>query len=602
MVVRGNIEGLSQGTMKRMDALYHLSVERQQVISDDLALEMACITHATNKEIAVYIDRRGKVVHVAVGNDYTVPLEEISVKRGHQSLNGVRCIHTHPGEDGALSPVDLAALDMMRFDCMVAIGVMANGSISSVGIGFKDLGPGGHITTDHRIFSGLEEILKFDFLTVVEEIERTADKMHQVKKKTSKEKVLLIGLQTDKDSQETLKSLDELEQLAYSAGLIVVAKDIQRRSQPDSSTYIGRGKALEIQLAAQANRIDVIVFDNELSPAQLRNLEGLIGAKIIDRTMLILDIFAQRAWSNEGKLQVELAQLKYLLPRLSGQGTTLSRLGGGIGTRGPGETKLEVDRRRIRKRISNLEQRIETIRKSRSIRRKNWKKIDFPVVALVGYTNAGKSTLMNRLTSAGVTTEDKLFATLDPTTRIVELPDRGSFLLTDTVGFIKKLPHHLIAAFRATLEEIGEADLLLHVIDGSNDLAGEYACAVNKVLKDLEVMAKPVICVVNKIDLNGNDAMLARLMQKFDHSVAISAKSGIGMENLLKKIREMLPQATNHIRVVIPFNKASLVRDIYNRGKVISEEYIGEGIKIEAYVDQRLKSIVEKHVCDDKKA
>jgi GTP-binding protein HflX len=446
------------------------------------------------------------------------------------------------------------------------------------------------------VLSNLNALEQMDFLGMIAEIEKHTDDMHRTGEENTREKAFLVALLKDNHREKTEESLDELEQLTLSAGLVVLGKDIQKRDRPDAATFIGRGKAQELRLIAQSEGINAIIFDDELTPAQQRNLEDLIGVKIIDRSMLILDIFAQRAWSNEGKLQVELAQLKYLLPRLVGQGTVLSRLGGGIGTRGPGETKLEVDRRRIRKRISDLEARLELVKKSRALHRKRWADLRIPVVALVGYTNAGKSSLMNVLSGAEVLVEDRLFATLDPTTRKVDLPDGRSFLLTDTVGFVRKLPHHLIAAFRATLEETMEADILLHVIDGSSEQAEEHAVTVNQVLKELGIADKPVITVINKIDLIIYDAVLNRLLQLFDPALAISAKKQVGIEGLLKKIGETLPQNLQYIKVCIPFHQASLVTDIHNQGRVIEEEYLPEGIQIEAYVDQRLKSIIEKKV------
>ncbi|MGI6684413.1 MAG: GTPase HflX [Bacillota bacterium] len=595
MKLSGNLTGLSQVIIEKLDALYEINVERGMVINSLLAGQMAAITHAIHKEIAVYLNRRGKVIHVAIGNDYTVPLEEVSLRRGQKRLSGVRCIHTHPGEDGTLSSVDLAALDLMNFDCMVALGILEDGSVGTVGIGFKDLSSS-HQKVSQMVLSNLNALEQMDFLGMIAEIEKHTDDMHRTGEENTREKAFLVALLKDNHREKTEESLDELEQLTLSAGLVVLGKDIQKRDRPDAATFIGRGKAQELRLIAQSEGINAIIFDDELTPAQQRNLEDLIGVKIIDRSMLILDIFAQRAWSNEGKLQVELAQLKYLLPRLVGQGTVLSRLGGGIGTRGPGETKLEVDRRRIRKRISDLEARLELVKKSRALHRKRWADLRIPVVALVGYTNAGKSSLMNVLSGAEVLVEDRLFATLDPTTRKVDLPDGRSFLLTDTVGFVRKLPHHLIAAFRATLEETMEADILLHVIDGSSEQAEEHAVTVNQVLKELGIADKPVITVINKIDLIIYDAVLNRLLQLFDPALAISAKKQVGIEGLLKKIGETLPQNLQYIKVCIPFHQASLVTDIHNQGRVIEEEYLPEGIQIEAYVDQRLKSIIEKKV------
>lgn len=596
MKLKGNLSGLSQATIQKLNALYEIHVERGQVINALLAGEMAAITHAIHKEIAVYLNRRGKVVHVAVGNDYTVPLEEVSLRRGQKRLSGVRCIHTHPGDDGALSSVDLAALNLMNFDCMVALGVLKDGTMGTVGIAFKDLrSTEGKVS--QMVLPDLAALMRIDFLGIVAEIEKHAENLHLVEE-DAREKAFLVALQRENDREKAEESLHELEQLALTAGVVVTGKEIQKRDRPDAATFIGRGKARELQLFAQAEGINVIIFDDELSPAQQRNLEDLIGVKIIDRSMLILDIFAQRAWSNEGKLQVELAQLKYLLPRLMGQGSALSRLGGGIGTRGPGETKLEVDRRRIRKRISDLEERLEMVKKSRALHRKRWATMGLPVVALVGYTNAGKSSLMNVLSGAEVLVEDKLFATLDPTTRKVALPDGRFFLLTDTVGFIRKLPHHLIAAFRATLEETMEADILLHVIDGSSEQAEEHAVTVNQVLNELGIEDKPVITVINKIDLIVYDAVLKRLLQLFDPALPISARKQIGIKELLKRIGETLPQNQMHIKVCIPYHLASLVTDIHNQGKVVEEEYLPEGIRIEAYVDRRLKNIIESKLDD----
>ncbi|NMA15589.1 MAG: GTPase HflX [Clostridia bacterium] len=430
----------------------------------------------------------------------------------------------------------------------------------------------------------------------VEEFESKIGRLYHKVDSTVEEKAILIGLDCDKNSEKAEESLDELERLALSAGLVVLAKDLQKRNRPDASFYIGRGKAGEIQLLAQAKKANVIVCDDELSPAQQKNLEEVIGVKIIDRTMLILDIFAQRAKSNEGKLQVELAQLKYLLPRLTGQGMVLSRLGGGIGTRGPGETKLEVDRRRIRKRIIDLERRLETVRRARVLHRKNWRDKEWPVLALVGYTNAGKSTLMNCLTGAGVLVEDQLFATLDPTIRILKLPDSRSVLLSDTVGFVRKLPHHLVAAFRATLEETVEAEVLLHVIDGSSPQVEEQAQAVYQVLKNLGAGEKRVLTVINKIDLIENDAVLSRLLRKFQPSVAVSADKGIGMDNLLKKIQEILPGKLELMHVFLPFGQASYLAEIHAYGRVVEEHYTELGIDITAYLDRRLASVLAKYL------
>lgn len=594
MQVNGNIAGVPTHILERLQEIYNFVVERDKVVSFELARELAEITRIINKEIAVYIDRRGKIIHVAVGTEKTVPLDEVHGRRAPHRLSGIRCIHTHPGGDGELSSVDIAALEIMKFDCMAALGVRENGKIGTIGLALLSLSANETIFSN-KVFTRLEQVFDLDFLSIVQEIEDNAERLKIILDQAVEEKGILIGLQTDKDNDKVVESLNELEELALSAGVEVLRKESQSRARPHAATYIGRGKVEELQLLAQALGANVIIFDDELSPAQQRNLENLIGVKIIDRTMLILDIFAQRARTNEGKLQVELAQLKYVLPRLIGQGLALSRLGGGIGTRGPGETKLEVDRRRIRKRISDLEKRLEEVKKVRSLHRKQRENKELPAIALVGYTNAGKSTLLNCLTGAGVLEEDKLFATLDPTTRRVELPDYGPVLISDTVGFIKKLPHHLVAAFRATLEETINAEVLLHVIDGSNELVEEQVVAVNEVLKKLGVQDKPIVTVINKIDQITNDTVLVRLIHKYDKSVAISARNNIGITNLLKKIQEFLPKKMYLIKATIPFKDASILSEIHKLGRVVNEVYTEHGVEIEAYVNERLNSLLLKN-------
>ena len=330
------------------------------------------------------------------------------------------------------------------------------------------------------------------------------------------------------------------------------------------------------------------MFDDELTPVQMRNLERITGRAIIDRTMLILDIFAQRARSNEGKLQVELAQLRYMLPRLVGQGEALSRLGGGIGTRGPGETKLEVDRRRIRRRISELEERLAQTVRTRQLHRQERKAKEIPIVALVGYTNAGKSTLLNALTGADVLAEDKLFATLDTTVRRVELPNGQPVLLTDTVGFILKLPHHLIAAFRATLEEVVESDVILHVLDATAHNADAQAAAVAEVLTYLDAAAKPTITVVNKIDGLALAGPVQLTLGHFENSIAISAKNHLGLDLLLQKISEILPENLLTVTCFVPYNQMNFLHAIHREGKIWAESYLEEGVQIQASLPQPL--------------
>jgi GTP-binding protein HflX len=353
----------------------------------------------------------------------------------------------------------------------------------------------------------------------------------------------------------------------------------QKRDRPDSALFIGRGKVQEISLLRQEKNANLIIFDDELSPAQQRNLEKALGIKVLDRTALILDIFAQRARSHEGKLQVELAQLRYNLPRLGGQGLVLSRLGGGIGTRGPGETKLEVDRRRIRERVNDITRQIEYIKKQRNLHRKRRETTRIPTIALVGYTNAGKSTLLNLLTASEVLAEDKLFATLDPTTRNITLANGQQALITDTVGFIQKLPHQLIAAFRATLEEVVQADILLHVVDVSHPQYQEQSHAVFQVLHELNVDIKQLITIFNKVDKIEDPNSVSALL-KTENSVMISALHGHGIEGLLLLIENTIKQKTIEMHLLIPYDESNVIAKLYDISNVHSTEYREDGIYV----------------------
>ncbi|MEW6726178.1 MAG: GTPase HflX [Bacillota bacterium] len=371
-------------------------------------------------------------------------------------------------------------------------------------------------------------------------------------------------------------SLDELASLVSAAGAGIANRILQRRDKPDPAFYVGKGKAEEIRRECEEKECDLVVFDNELTPAQGRNLKDVIGVRVIDRTQVILDIFARRARTKEGKLQVELAQLNYLLPRLTGKGTELSRLGGGIGTRGPGETKLETDRRRIRKRIQDLTEALARVRKQRALLRQARKDVPLPLVALVGYTNAGKSTLMNALTGSEVFVQDMLFATLDPTTRRLRLSNNEVVLLTDTVGFVSSLPHHLVAAFRATLEEVTEADLLLHVADVSHPDVEKQIAAVDEVLASLGVLDKPTILVLNKIDRIPD----AELIVADRPTVKVSAREGTNLDVLKEEIVKGLALRRVVRTYTVPYEDGQTLSLLHEKGDVLEKEYLEEGVKV----------------------
>ena len=422
-------------------------------------------------------------------------------------------------------------------------------------------------------------------------MERNFDEMVQ-------ERAVLVGLNADcfrADQTATDETLEELEALLETAGGFCTGKVLQNRHTPDAHSFIGEGKAQEVRMLVEFTNSTMVVFDNELSPGHIRALEEIFGVTVLDRSALILDIFAQRAKTREGRLQVELAQYKYLLPRLSGMGKSLSRQGGGIGTRGPGETKLESDRRHIRERITRLERELEQVRQVRSVQRERRMKNSVPVVAIVGYTNAGKSTLLNRLTDAGIPANNRLFDTLDTTSRQLTVSDNLDVILSDTVGFIAKLPHHLVDAFRATLEELEYADLLLHVIDAADPNREEHIAVVEKLIAKLAKPGTQVLRCYNKADLvSAEDIPIG------DDVVKMSAKQGLGMETLLQTIERTLGHSRHQITVTLPYSMGGMVETLHNNAQVLSTEYTGEGIVVETIVDDilygRLKAYITKEV------
>ena len=409
------------------------------------------------------------------------------------------------------------------------------------------------------------------------------------------ERAVLVGLNADlftKEQTATEETLEELEALLETAGGFCTGKVLQNRHTPDAHCFIGEGKAQEVRMLVEATASTMVVFDNELSPGNIRALEEIVGVTVLDRSALILDIFAQRAKTKEGRLQVELAQYKYLLPRLSGMGASLSRQGGGIGTRGPGETKLESDRRHIRERINRLEEELEQVRKVRSVQRERRMKNSVPVVALVGYTNAGKSTLLNQLTGADIPANNRLFDTLDTTSRQLTVSDNLDVVLSDTVGFIAKLPHHLVNAFRATLEELEYADLLLHVIDASDPNRQEHIEVVDKLIAQLAKSDTPVLKVYNKADLVYPEDIPAG-----QDVVPVSAKRGMNMDGLLKAIEQALGHSRHHVVLVIPYAQGGLVDTLHSGAKVLRTDYTGEGIEMEVILDDILYGRLKNYVC-----
>ena len=562
--IHGNTEGIRKTVLDELTTLYDVQLEPGQFMPQDLLQSLCGYSASMNREIAVYITRYGEIADVFIGRADSIDLPDLRLRRGERRLSMVRCVHTHPRATGELSDVDVSALLSMRFDAMCAVGVSEDGRPTSVQCAFLDAESEGHVRRTELISA--RRLPQEEWLA---EIERTdaAYRAANPATRTGRERAVLVGIESE-------ESLDELEELAKTAGAETVLRVLQKRPKPDPVFCVGKGKAEELSLRCQAAQADLVIFDEELSGVMQKNLEETLRLKVVDRTALILDIFAARANTREGKLQVEMAQLKYRSQRLLGQGLVLSRLAGGIGTRGPGESKLEVNRRRIRERLTDLERELEQIERQRGLRRQSREKNGVPIVALVGYTNAGKSTLFNRLTGADVYVENQLFATLDSVSRPIELPHGGKALLVDTVGFIRKLPHELVKAFRATLEEARLADVLVLVLDGADAQMESRRRTVEEVLDSLGATEAPRVEAVNKCDLIAPEA------QSLPGALYISASTGRSVENLLLRVENELDAGAQEVRLLIPFSRYALVSRLHAMGGVLEQRHSEEGVEI----------------------
>ncbi|HEY9792214.1 MAG TPA: GTPase HflX [Candidatus Obscuribacterales bacterium] len=556
-----NTKGLKKSELKKLTRLLQQRIPENRVLTLDLAESIAEISQETGSAISVVVNRRGQVVNVTVGHPRDVNVPEMKGLRvGPGRLSGHRIIYTHLASkngNGRVGPSkeDLQVLARYRLDALAEVEVDQSGKFSRSRGEQARLADTVHIAhllpgrdSEGKLWKLLEpstarKAQEEDFQKLIQALE---DEFRRVMPKfqpaEGEERAVLVALITqDSDAWEVEDDLDELTQLTRTAGATVCGRLTQARTTPDPRQFLGAGKVQELALLVQELGANVVVVDDELNANQQRKLEEIVGVKVIDRTELILDIFAQRAKTREGKLQVELAQLKYLYPRLMGKGTALSRLGGGIGTRGPGETKLEIDRRRIRDRITLLERETERIRSTRDTQRRRRIFENMPVVALTGYTNSGKSTLLNALTKSDAIAEDKLFATLDPATRRTVLPDNSPVLISDTVGFIKRLPLDLISAFAATLEEVAVADVLVHVVDASHPNVMEHITSVHDILSELNAIDKPMITVLNKSDKARHED-LQWLASQLPNPVIVSAKERTGLGRLMEKIEEVVQE------------------------------------------------------------
>lgn len=573
--INGNIFGIKDSVLERMKELYALSQPNGTFLSEELLQALAEFTSLIGREISVYIARNGTIADVSVGDATTVSMPTMRLVRNIDRLCGVRCIHTHPNGSGILSNVDLGTLNAQNLDCMAAVGVK-DGKPTSLYAAFV-----GEMEDEERkalIFGPLryDRLPHRELLNAIDEADNRLKGAAYGVTEAQPQRAVLVGIENN-DGYDTI---EELAELAKTAGVEVVHREVQRKRSVDNATYVGSGKADELKLIASATQADVFLFDDELSAIQMRNLEQLFAVPVIDRTMLILDIFASRATTREGKLQVELAQLKYRLPRLMGMGIALSRQGAScVGMRGPGEKKLEIDRRRIRRRVFELEQELKEIEKQRLLRRISRKKQGAPMVALVGYTNAGKSTLLNALTQSDVLAEDKLFATLDPVVRKLTLPNGTECLLSDTVGFINKLPHDLVQAFHSTLEEVRDADLILHIIDSTCPHYEVQKRVVEDVLLSLNAEDTPRINVYNKIDKENSQVFLK------NGDVSISAKDQTGVDALLTLIEEKLHASSTRVELLVPYDKYDAMQALRKLGTLLEDRHGDDGTQLTMLIE-----------------
>ena len=582
-MIFGNIEGVKKTFLDELEGLYRARVLKDEVCSEEIINTISRISSNIEREISVAVDRRGKVVSITIGDSTSVEIGMIDIRE--RRLSGVRVIHTHPNGYSNLSALDLSALLKLKLDAVVAIGVY-DGKITDYSLGMititNDL-----LDYEEKLNLSLNEVLSINILDKIQHIEGLIREREITE--DNGEKAILVG-------SDTKESLEELKELTKACDIPVLDMVYQSRSKVDPAFYIGKGKVFEIASLRQSKHANLIIFDDELSGSQVRNLEAALGAKVIDRTTLILEIFARRARSKEAKIQVELAQLKYRMSRLQGLGTMLSRTGGGIGTKGPGEKKLETDRRHIKETIYDLNDELKKIKKTREVQREKRNKESIPKVSLVGYTNAGKSTLRNKLCDIAAQKEvqgkekvfeaDMLFATLDITTRSIILKNKGIITITDTVGFVRKLPHDLVEAFKSTLEEVIYSDLLCHVVDASSDNALEQVEAVEEVLEELGAKDKDTILVLNKIDMASEENLDSiREATKEYETIEISAKEGINLDGLLSLIEEKLPYKMKKCEYLIPYDRSDINSYLHRNGRVLEEEYRDNGSFMVVEVD-----------------
>ena len=585
-MIYGNVDGVKKSFLEELENLYKVKNPKDEMCSVEVIETISRVSSIIEREVSIAIDRRGKVVSVAIGDSTSVEIPMLDIRE--KRLSGVRIIHTHPNGFCNFSALDLTALIKLKLDAIMAIGVY-KGKIIDFSVGMITIN---NDVLDYEEQSNLsmEEVLSENIIHKIQYIESLIRERDIIE--DDGERAILVG-------SDTKESLEELKELTKACEIPVLEMIFQSRSKIDPAFYIGKGKVLEIASLRQTERANVIIFDDELSGSQVRNLEAALGAKVIDRTTLILEIFARRAKTREAKIQVELAQLKYRMSRLQGLGTMLSRTGGGIGTKGPGEKKLETDRRTIRETVYDLNDQLKKIKKVRETQREKRNKESIPRVSLVGYTNSGKSTLRNNLCDIAAQKDiqgkekvfeaDMLFATLDTTTRAITLSNKGIITLTDTVGFVRKLPHDLIEAFKSTLEEVIFSDLLCHVVDTSSEYALEQIEAVEGVLEELGTKEKKTMLVLNKIDIATEEQKKLIYENVKDYEIIeISAREGWNLEKLLSLIEENLPYKFKRCEYLIPYDRSDISSYLHRNGRILEEEYKDNGTYMKVEVDDEI--------------
>lgn len=582
-MILGNTVGVKTTVLDRLEQLFTIKTEKQVFVDEIIVDTISEITTLLNREISVAVDRQGNVVEISIGDSNTVKLPAIEKTKG---LSGIRIIHTHPNGNSELSDVDISALISMRLDAMVAIGVR-DGKARRVTFGFC-AHEGNKLMCQMTSEWKLSEAYEFSILSYIQ----TCDKeVRMIVEEIDNEEDIALIVGTD--SQDSLK---ELAELALACDIKVVGSLFQRRQEIDKRYYIGSGKVDEMSLERQVRRANMIVFDDELSGVQLRNLEARLGCRVIDRTMLILEIFSRRAKTREAKLQVSIAKLRYERSHLTGQGVSMSRLGGGVGAKGSGETKLELDRRKINDLIAQYTKELSHIDIAQNVRKQKRLHSEIPQIALVGYTNVGKSTLRNlivdqftnntALKKEHVLAKNMLFATLSTTTRTFLLPDKRTATLADTVGFIRKLPHDLVESFKSTLSEVIDADVILHVVDSSSEEVLEQIKAVDAVLEELDCHDKKQILVLNKCDIATTEQRECIKQTTTHQTVEISAIEKSGIDTLLHAVVDMIPTKREHLTICLPYHASEMIANIYRECMILKNDNKEDGMYFEIYVNQ----------------